>query len=196
MARQLILGSNSPRRKEILQLTGYQFKVVVSEENENVDPSMDVHDVPEALAIQKAEHILPHLDETYFVLVTADTIVILDNEIIGKPGNKQEAIEILKRLSSRTHEVVTGVCLCNHELSISFSDVTKVHFSELTSIEIETYIQHYEVMDKAGAYAIQEGIGLSGIHAIEGSFYNVMGLPVHKVYQALNNLNVFPVHIS
>jgi septum formation protein len=176
-----------------MEMAGYPFKLMASDEEEEADPAIPVHEVPAVLAVEKAEHILPRVEVRDFFLLTADTLVILDGRIIGKPANRDDARRILSDLSGHTHEVVSGVCICNHDHREVFSDLTRVHFSPLSSAEIDHYVRNFEVMDKAGAYAIQEGIGLTGVDAIEGSYYNVMGLPIHKVHRVLQRLGIHPV---
>jgi len=192
MGKQLILGSGSPRRQQILRDSGYVFEIKVTDEDEIADPAMKVEDVPEDLARQKAGHILPDIQLEDFVLLTSDTVVVLDGEIIGKPKDMDEATAYLRRLSGRTHQVVSGVCFSDKRRTASFSDITEVNFQELSEDEIQYYVSKYEVLDKAGAYAIQEWIGLIGIASINGSYYNVMGLPMHKVYEELKKWNIFP----
>ncbi|MEZ5008662.1 MAG: Maf family nucleotide pyrophosphatase [Chitinophagales bacterium] len=188
MKKQLILGSKSPRRQQILKDAGYNFTILTSDEEEIVDGQLAKCDVPEALAIDKAKHILPSIKEDDFILLTADTIVLLHDEIIGKPKDTEEARAHLQKLSGEVHEVVSGVCITTKNTQISFSDITKVGFKHLTEEEIEYYVNNYEVLDKAGAYAVQEWIGMIGVKYLEGSYFNVMGLPIHKVYKELKTL--------
>ena len=193
MGKQFILGSKSPRRQQILSDSGYSFQIVLSEAEEVVDISLSLEHVPEDLARQKAAHILPNIPNGNFVLLTADTLVILDQKIIGKPVDRADAISILERLSGSTHDVISGVCLADHDHIYSFSDRTSVTFLPLSAEEIRYYVDHFEVMDKAGAHAIQEWIGLIGIFSIEGSYYNVMGLPIHRVYKELSKWDIKPI---
>lgn len=185
MKKQLILGSKSPRRQQILKEAGYEFTILTSDEEEIIDETIPKADVPVALAEQKAGHVLPLIKSLDFVLLTADTIVLLHNEIIGKPRDLEEAKVFLQKLSGEVHEVISGVCITTNSSKVSFSDTTKVGFKPLTNDEIDHYVKHYEVLDKAGAYAIQEWIGMIGVKYMEGSYFNVMGLPIHKVYDYL-----------
>lgn len=193
MEYELILGSQSPRRQQILRDSGYPFRILTTDMDEIVDPDMDVYAVPEALAIQKGQHIYPRISNNNYIVMTADTVVILNGRIIGKPRNMDEARSFLESLSGSTHEVVSGVSFYTAQDHRSFSDTTSVTFETLTENEIEHYLKHYKVMDKAGAYAIQEWIGLIGISSIEGSYYNVMGLPMHKVHRLLREFGLSPV---
>jgi septum formation protein len=188
MSKPLILGSKSPRRQEILKLAGFDFSILTTDEDEVIDENIPVVDIPIYLAEQKARFIQPEIKTDNYILLTADTIVLLNNEIIGKPKNLEDAKSILRKLSGQMHTVISGVCLTTPNQSFSFSDVSKVLFKELLAEEIEYYVSNYNVLDKAGAYGIQDWIGLIGIEKIEGSFYNIMGLPIHKVYEAFQKL--------
>lgn len=185
--RPLILASNSPRRQEILKAAGFNFKVKTSEVDETYPSDLPLHDVAKYLARKKAEAYIPHLKNE--VLITADTIVKLKDEILGKPKDADEATKILRALSGTDHEVITGVCIADKQLQVSLDDTTKVYFKTLTSNEIEYYVKQYEPFDKAGAYGIQEWIGMIGIRKIVGSYFNVVGLPIAKVYDVLMNFN-------
>lgn len=179
------LASNSPRRKELLQLLGLSFEVVNNKEVEEVCPeTIPVINRPEYLAILKASAYYPDLTDSD-LLITADTMVILDDKALGKPRDHEDAVNMLRELSGRTHEVVTGVVVCSRKLQISFSVTTKVEFGKLSDTEINTYVAACKPFDKAGAYGIQEWIGAIGIKGIQGSYYNVMGLPVHYLYSVL-----------
>ncbi len=181
-----ILASQSPRRKQLLAWADLQFEVIVSAAEEDYPATMEVEDVPvyiaknKALAVQeRIKNELPaHIGKW---IIAADTIVVLENEIIGKPINKADAVAILQKLSGKTHRVITGVYLINGAESIFFSETTLVHFHPLTEEQIHYYIDQYQPYDKAGAYGIQDWIGVVGIKGIEGDFYNVMGLPVSKL---------------
>ena len=188
MDRKLILGSKSPRRQEILKLAGWDFKVMTTDEDETIDESLQKTDIPAYLAEQKANFILPKIASDNYTLITADTIVLLNNEIIGKPKDLTEAKETLQKLSGNMHQVISGVCIKTPQKTVSFSDVANVFFKKLSEEEIDYYLANYEVLDKAGAYAIQEWIGLIGIEKIEGSYYNIMGLPIQKLYQKLQEI--------
>jgi septum formation protein len=181
---QLILGSKSPRRRYLLEQAGFDFTVMAKDVKEVYPPDLPVREVPGYLAKLKAAAILPDAPEGA-VVIASDTIVLLNNTIYGKPVDRNDAIRILKELSGNLHEVITGVCLLSTQKVRVFSETTKVFFDALTDWEIEWYIDHYEVMDKAGAYGIQDGIGLIGIKRIEGCYFNVMGLPVHRLYKEL-----------
>lgn len=189
LTKKLILASNSPRRKEILGLAGFDFEVIVRPTSEDFDPGLPYEKVPELLATLKAE-CFGDFDDNYLV-VTADTVVVLENRIINKPQNENEAFEMLASLSGKTHEVVTGVCIKNGLDCQSFIDITSVTFEELTEAEIWFYIKNHHPMDKAGAYGVQDFIGMIGIPKIEGSFYTVMGLPIHLIYKALKPYIIF-----
>ena len=188
----LILASQSPRRKQLLQDARLEFTIVVEETNENFPAEMDYHEVPEFIAKNKAGAVFAKLEKEKSlsentIILAADTVVILDGKIIGKPKDAEDAFQILSSLSGKTHEVITGVCLQSASETKTFSSLTKVHFNPLSSETIRTYIAEYKPFDKAGSYAIQEWIGLVGIHSIEGDLYNVIGLPVNKVVSELNN---------
>lgn len=183
----LILGSASPRRKEILSQAGLKFEILVKEIEEIYPSDIPIKEVPVFLAELKANAF--EIESRNNIVLTSDTVVILNNKILGKPKNDKEAVEMLKEISGNMHEVVTGVCIKNLNTTLSFSDITKVYFNEFTHSEIDYYVQNYKPLDKAGAYGIQEWIGMIGINKIEGSFYNVMGLPIHLIYRELNNLS-------
>ena len=181
----LLLASKSPRRRELLKMLDLPFEIVEVRNVEEVYPDdLEVEKVPEYLSRIKAAPYLPDLKEDD-ILITADTVVILDNEIIGKPRDERQAEEMLKRLSGRIHRVVTGMTFTSPSRSHSFSVITEVEFSKLTDEEIKFYVERYKPLDKAGAYGIQEWIGAIGVAGIKGSFYNVMGLPVHRLYKEI-----------
>ena len=181
---KLVLGSQSPRRKYILEQAGFEFSVITADVEEVYSPDMPVREVPVYLAGLKASAILPKADADA-VVITSDTIVLLDGKIYEKPKSREHAIQVLGELSGNMHEVITGVCITNADKTVRFSETTKVFFDKLTTEEIEWYVDRYEVMDKAGGYAVQEGIGLIGITKLEGCYFNVMGLPVNRLYQEL-----------
>jgi septum formation protein len=193
MSNKIILASQSPRRKQLLEWAEVNFDVLTLPTEETFPPEMPVDLIPVHIARNKAMAIRNHPSfnhyESYVPILAADTIVVLNNEVINKPRNRGEAIEILSKLSGAKHEVITGVVLKNKEKEIAFSDTTAVWFHELTNNQIEFYVDKYQPYDKAGAYAIQEWIGVIGIRRIEGDFYNVMGLPVSRVIQALRVFN-------
>ncbi len=181
-----ILASQSPRRKQLLAWADLQFEVIVSAAEEDYPATMEVQDVPVHIAKNKALAVQEKIKNEFPAdmgkwIIAADTIVVLENEIIGKPINKADAVAILQKLSGKTHRVITGVYLINGAESIFFSETTLVHFHPLTEEQIHYYIDQYQPYDKAGAYGIQDWIGVVGIKGIEGDFYNVMGLPVSKL---------------
>lgn len=189
---ELILASQSPRRKQILSDAQLDFKIVVRATDESYPEGMAYNLVPEYIAEQKAIAVEGELEKEReltpdTVILAADTIVVLNNKIIGKPKDVADAQNILRQLSGHTHEVVTGVCIMKGERKELFHSVTKVHFNELSEEQIDFYIHRYQPFDKAGAYAIQEWIGLVGISGIEGDLYNVIGLPINKVVVALRS---------
>ena len=183
----IILASQSPRRKQLLQWAEIDFEVRVSNTDESYPESISFEEVVIHIARNKA---LKVIEETQPMLpvLAADTIVVCNNKILGKPADRAEGIKTLTLLSGKTHQVITGVFIKNGEQEIFFADVTEVVFHELTQQQIEFYIDKYKPYDKAGAYAIQEWIGVVGIHSIKGDFYNVMGLPVSRVIKALQQI--------
>jgi len=181
----IILGSNSPRRRELLAGLDLDFEVkVIPGLEEHYPATLQPEEIPVFLAQQKAEAYIPTLPEKT-LLITADTIVWNRNEVIGKPKNREDAIQMLQSLSGHEHHVVTGVCLTTTEKQKAFSVISAVKFATLTDEEIGYYVDKYQPFDKAGAYGIQEWIGYVGVESINGSFYNVMGLPVQRLYQEL-----------
>lgn len=183
--KKIILASQSPRRKMLLEWAEIPFEVRVKETDETYRRDISTEDVPVAIAKIKARAIERTADE---IVIAADTVVVLNDEIIGKPVDSEDARRILKKLSGRTHRVITGVVIMNGEHEYSFSDITEVSFHTLTDEQINFYIEKYKPFDKAGAYAIQEWIGVTGIEKINGDFYNVMGLPVSRVVKTLNQI--------
>ena len=184
-AYRIILGSNSPRRRELLAGLDLSFDVhVIPGLEENYPDSLQPQEIPVFLSKQKAEAYLPTLEDQV-LLITADTIVWNETEVIGKPKDREDAIRMLRSLSGHEHQVVTGVCLTTTEKQETFSVVSSVRFASLTDEEIIYYVDKYKPFDKAGAYGIQEWIGYVGVESISGSFYNVMGLPVQRLYQEL-----------
>ncbi|MFP4059570.1 MAG: Maf family nucleotide pyrophosphatase [bacterium] len=180
---EILLASNSPRRRNLIRELGFNVRILDNPAQEEIyPPEMNAKDVPEYLAKEKGKNISVKNNQ---VLVTADTIVILNNEPVGKPVSKKEAAFMLERLSGKMHEVVTGMYLRSHTTESSFSVLTRVYFGKLLKEEIEYYINNYQPLDKAGAYGIQEWIGYIGVERIEGSYYNVMGLPVQALYHEL-----------
>lgn len=184
--KRIILASNSPRRRQLLGGLGLVFEVKVLKGVDESYPS----DIP---ATQVAEYIAAEKASAYDVgddelLITADTVVVVGNQILGKPKDSAEAVRMLRLISGCTHQVVTGVCMLTQEKQRRFSVCTDVTFRKLSDTEIDYYVSHYKPYDKAGAYGIQEWIGFVGVTAINGSYYNVMGLPVQRVYDELVNV--------
>jgi septum formation protein len=189
-----ILASQSPRRKQLLAWADIEFDVIVSEAEEDFPADMNVQEVPVHIAQKKAIAVQEKIKLEFPIhqgkwIIAADTIVVLENEIIGKPIDRADAIAILQKLSGKTHRVITGVYLINDTESRNFSETTLVHFHPLTLSQIEYYVDQYQPYDKAGAYGIQDWIGVVGIQGIEGDFYNVMGLPVSKLLSYLPTTN-------
>lgn len=183
--RNIILGSQSPRRKELLQGLDITFEVrAIPDHNEDYEPQMPVEKVPEYLAQKKASFYKSELKPND-ILITADTVVILDQQILGKPHDRDEAKTMLQHLSNHKHKVVTGVCITYDNQQETFCATSSVIFGNMETEEIEYYLDHYKPYDKAGSYGIQEWIGYIAIKHIEGSFFNVMGLPVYPLYQKL-----------
>lgn len=186
--RRILLGSTSPRRRQLLEMMEIPFETVSIDAEETVDPTLRAEDVPVSLALLKARAYKKTLapDE---VLITADTVVIHSGEILGKPHNESDAVEMLRNLSGDVHHVVTGVAItCGDGLVTTFSESTDVEFLSLTDSQIHHYVTHHRPMDKAGAYGIQEWIGAVGVKSINGCFYNVMGLPSSALYSRLNDI--------
>ncbi len=181
-----ILASKSPRRQELLKSLGVVFQVVIKDVEEDYPVNLNKEEIPVFLAELKAKHFLNDLKEND-LLITADTIVWFNGEVLGKPENKKEAIETLQKLSGRQHQVISGVSLSSVQKQKSFYSITNVQFKQLSLPEIEYYVSEYKPYDKAGAYGIQEWIGYIGITNIEGSFYNVMGLPIQQLYTEILN---------
>jgi len=182
---KLILASNSPRRRELLAGLGMDFEVrVLPGIDECYPQDLQGGDIPLHICKKKAEayHTNLQVDE---LLITADTIVWLDGQVLEKPKDEADAHRMLRALSGKTHQVFTGVCLTTTEKQVAFSCRSDVTFCQLTDEEINYYVEHYRPLDKAGAYGVQEWIGYVGVERIEGSFFNVVGLPVQRLYQAL-----------
>ena len=192
--QKLILASQSPRRKQLVEWAEVPFDVRVKETDESYLENLPIEEIAihiarnKALAVKDSEGVkkpgsLP-------VILAADTIVVLNNEIIGKPTDREDAVSILSKLSGKQHKVITGVVILNGERETAFAETTEVEFHQLSLPQLEFYVDKYKPYDKAGAYAIQEWIGVVGIKSVKGDFYNVMGLPVCRVVQALQDLNV------
>ena len=182
---KIILGSNSPRRKEILTSMGISFSINAANIDEKVPKDISAYNYAAFLAIQKCDYLRPNL-KTNEILITADTTVLIDNQILNKPNNYIEAGIMLKKISGNSHSVITGVCISSTNKKITFTCETEVKFKKLSNQEIEFYINKYQPLDKAGSYGIQEWIGLIGVEEIKGSYTNVVGLPSSKLYNELN----------
>ncbi|MFN5421668.1 MAG: Maf family protein [bacterium] len=185
--KKIILASGSPRRKTLFEWAELPFEIVVSDADESFNQSDSPSDIALSIACKKniAARAIMNNEQASSIVVSADTIVVLDNKVIGKPQDRDDAICILQQLSGKTHRVITAVCISDHQKEYTFFDTTHVTFHELTDEQITHYVDHYKPFDKAGAYAIQEWIGVVGIRAIEGDFYNVMGLPISRVVTTL-----------
>ena len=183
--RRLILASGSPRRRELLGELGLEFTIgQIKDYDETYPASLKYDEIPAYIAEQKSLHYKGEL-EPNDILITSDTIVAIDGDILGKPKDKSEAIKMLRELSGRTHHVVTGLCIRSTQKTVTISDTCEVTFDILSDEDIEYYIDNFKPFDKAGAYGIQEWIGLSNIKSITGSVYTVIGLPVQQLYKAL-----------
>lgn len=180
---QIILASQSPRRKQLLEWAEIDFEIIVANTDESFPKNLPFEDVAIYIAKEKAKAVQQKASDK--IIIAADTIVVLENEIIGKPVDRNDAVNILNKLSGSHHKVITGVVILQDNKMISFADTTHVEFHPLTKNQIEFYVEKYKPYDKAGAYAIQEWIGVVGIKCINGDFYNVMGLPVSRVVQEL-----------
>jgi septum formation protein len=183
---RIVLASRSPRRKQLLEWAEIDFEVIVKETDETFPPGMPLEEAAIHIARSKALAVSSSYNITLPIL-SADTIVVCDRQLIGKPKDRSDAIRILKLLSGKDHQVITGVCIYTPEKEVLFSDTTAVSFNDISREEIEHYIDKYKPYDKAGAYAIQEWIGVVGIRSINGDFYNVMGLPVNRVVKELKS---------
>lgn len=180
--KSILLASGSPRRLDLLQKMDVNVRQIKLNYTEIIEQQWPIDEIAERLATQKWAQALPYL-ATDEILLTADTIVIHDNQVLTKPNNAEEAHHFLSAMSNKSHRVMTGIKIGNQTYASSFTDTTKVTFSPLNDEDIQYYIQHYSPYDKAGAYGIQEWIGWTHIHSIEGSFSNVMGLPTQKIHQ-------------
>lgn len=190
--RKIILASQSPRRKQLLEWAEVDFDIITSGIDEDWPDGMAIVNVPIHIARNKAKDVQKgNLFKEYpkdTPIVAADTIVVIDDKILGKPENRDEAIWMICSLSGRSHKVITGVVVLKGDEEHSFAETTDVHFHELTRAQIENYVDQYKPFDKAGSYAIQEWIGVVGIKGVNGDFYNVMGLPVSRVVRLLHDL--------
>ena len=181
----IILASKSPRRQELLRGMGVDFEILTKETDESFPSEMPLDEVPKYLSLQKSLAFTVDELPADFLLITSDTVVICEGEILGKPKDREDAVRMLRMLSGKTHRVVTGVTVRSAKKCESFAVGSNVTFAQLDTDEIDYYIEHCRPFDKAGAYGIQEWIGYVGISGLEGSFYNVMGLPTRKLYQCL-----------
>lgn len=188
MFNKIILASGSPRRKQLLEWAEISFEVMVSEADETIPDQMSFQEVAVYIAQKKAAAVNSKVH--HLPVLAADTIVVCNGEILGKPADEKEAANMIKKLADNEHTVITGVVIRYGDKEVSFFDETRVWFNPLSEEEIAFYVNRYKPFDKAGAYAIQEWIGVVGIKKIEGDFYNVMGLPVNRVYRLLEQLSI------
>lgn len=181
----IVLASKSPRRQELLKGIGIDFTILTKDVDESYPSRLPLVEVAPFLSLKKAKAFEDSELPDNFMVITADTVVIAENEILGKPKDREDAFRMLRLLSGKTHRVVTGVTVHTKETSKTFSVVSKVIFDKLDNQEIEYYVDVYKPYDKAGAYGVQEWIGYIGVCGVEGSYFNVMGLPTHKLYEVL-----------
>lgn len=182
---RIVLASQSPRRKQLMEMAELHFEIIIADVDETNPPGMPGEQVPAHLARKKADavaHLAPGA-----IVISADTIVLLDDAILGKPTDAANAVQILSMLSGRVHRVITGVCIRRGDTEKVFSVTTEVYFRHLSRHQIQHYVDYYKPYDKAGAYAIQEWIGVTGIEKINGDYYNVMGLPIGDVLNVLKS---------
>ena len=184
---KLLLASKSPRRRQLVAALGFPYEYVDISADEHVSGELPAHRVAECIAQQKADAFPASQLEAGSVLLTADTVVVYGQQIMGKPANRAEAIDMLHSLSGHRHTVYTGVCLRAPDNRVSFTESTDVYFKKLSQATIEHYVDTYQPYDKAGAYGIQEWIGMVGVERIDGCYYNVMGLPVARIYESLSS---------
>ncbi len=183
---RILLISKSPRRQYLLKEMGLKFDVVLAPEiKEEYPANLACKEIPVYLAKLKAQSFTDSIDAKT-IIIAADTIVCLNDKVLGKPANHDDAVSILKKLSGRRHQVITGICIRSSDKETAFCSVTDVYFKELTDAEIRYYIEKYKPFDKAGSYGIQEWIGYTGIERIDGSYFNVMGLPTDRLYKELS----------
>lgn len=182
---QIILGSKSPRRQQLLNELGITFSIQTYETNEDFSDELKKEEIPIYLSQKKAAVYTKELEDEKNLIITSDTIVWINNAALNKPADKKEAIEMLQTLSDNCHQVYTGVTLSNKKKSISFFEETNVYFKKLSLEEINYYIDNFQPYDKAGSYGVQEWMGYVGMKRIEGCFFNVMGLPLSKLYTEL-----------
>ncbi len=182
-SRPLILASSSPRRQYLMKEAGFEFSVQSPNVDESFPADMPVKRIPTYLAEKKARALQHHITDQ--IIVASDTVVVLGNKVLNKPTDRADAIRMLEVLSGHMHVVITGVCLLSKEKIDCFDDQTEVTFKKLNRAEIEYYIDTHQPYDKAGAYGAQDWLGMVGIEKINGSYFTVMGLPMHKVYERL-----------
>jgi septum formation protein len=182
--QKLILGSSSPRRQQLLHDAGFTFNVMPINADESFPSNLKAQEIPLYLAEKKAQYFPDKLTDDE-ILITSDTVVWIDGVVLNKPENEFEAKQMLQFLSGKMHQVFTGVCLTSNKKQLTFFDETKVYFKSLMEEEISFYIKNYKPFDKAGSYGAQDWLGLTSITRIEGSYFNVMGLPTHKLYEEL-----------
>jgi septum formation protein len=187
LSTNIILASKSPRRKQLLEQMGFNVKVEPIDIQETFPERVEIDDVAEYLAIKKSENYTKSIEDNT-ILVTSDTIVVVENTILGKPQNYEQAKEYLTLLSSKTHKVITGCCLRTKEKIKHFSQKSIVKFKALTEDEINYYIENFKPYDKAGAYGIQEWIGTIGIESIQGDYYNIVGFPCSKFFESVQEI--------
>ncbi len=183
---RFVLGSKSPRRNELIKGLKIPFETIVYPVDEKVDNALPFEDIAISIAQQKA-NAFSEAEKKNSIIITADTIVCTKNKVLGKPKSIAEAKVMLQELSGKTHQVITGVCLTSSEKNICFSETTEVTFQPLSDMEISYYAEQFKPLDKAGAYGIQEWIGYVAVKEIKGSYNNVIGLPIEKLYQELKN---------
>lgn len=181
----VVLASKSPRRQELLRGIGIEFSVMTKEVDESYSKNISVFDVAPYLSVKKAKSFEDSDLPNNYMLITADTVVVVDDAILGKPKNEEDARNMLRLLSGKKHYVITGVTIHTKDKTKTFSVASKVSFDDLSDDEIEYYVNVYKPFDKAGSYGVQEWIGYIGVNSVEGSYFNVMGLPTHKLYQML-----------
>lgn len=186
---KIILASKSPRRVELLSQMGFAFEQRTVEIPETIDYALPLEQIPMVIAEQKLDAIMPYIEQDTLV-ISADTLVFIGQEILGKPRDLDEAFQMLRKLSNNTHTVITGVCVWCKGKKVTFFDQTEVRFSELTDYEIMTYLSDDKVLDRAGAYGVQDWIGTVGIASIHGSYTNVMGLPTQKLYEVMRRFGL------
>lgn len=181
----IVLASKSPRRQDLLKGIGLEFSVLTKEVDESYSKNISVFDVAPFLSVKKAKAFDDRELPDNYMVITADTVVVVDDTILGKPKDTEDARKMLRLLSGRKHSVITGVTIYTKEKTKTFAVTSKVSFDVLDEDEIEYYVNNYKPYDKAGSYGVQEWIGYIGVDCVEGSYFNVMGLPTHKLYQML-----------